>query len=208
MTGTQQSPWAGSFGTEYHERNIDTGRDEIRRIRWWRKVIWEIRHEVTSCIEFGAGKGENYAALDSVLPRGKLDYQGIEINHQAVAAARELDREVRFGDLCNPDYPLGVVDMVFTRGFLIHVPPESIDLVLRRMYEASRLYIVIAEYYAPTQTEVKYRGQDGMLWRNDFAGMLLDRYKDLQLKEYGFTYHRDPYCAQDDLTHFILEKTG
>ena len=45
-----------------------------------------------------------------------------------------------------------------------------------------------------------------VLFKRDFAGELLDKYKNkLLLLDYGFIYHRDTY-PQDDLTWFLMEK--
>jgi hypothetical protein len=46
------------------------------------------------------------------------------------------------------------------------------------------------------------------LYKRDFAGEMLDRYPDLQLVDYGFSYHRDQNFPQDDANWFLLEKKG
>lgn len=46
----------------------------------------------------------------------------------------------------------------------------------------------------------------GKNYLRDFAGELLDKYEDLELVEYGFTYHRDKQFPQDDSTWFLLKK--
>ena len=51
-----------------------------------------------------------------------------------------------------------------------------------------------------------YRGHENVLFKRDFAGELLDKYKNrVLLLDYGFIYHRDTY-PQDDLTWFLMEK--
>jgi pseudaminic acid biosynthesis-associated methylase len=74
------------------------------------------------------------------------------------------------------------------------------------LYKASRRYIILAEYFNPTPVEVNYRGHAGRLFKRDFAGEMLDRFPDLQVVDYGFTWKRDPVFPQDDLTWFVLEK--
>jgi len=44
------------------------------------------------------------------------------------------------------------------------------------------------------------------LFKRDFAGEMLDRFKDLELLDYGFVYHRDNNFPQDDLNWFLLRK--
>jgi spore coat polysaccharide biosynthesis protein SpsF len=38
-----------------------------------------------------------------------------------------------------------------------------------------------------------------------FAGEIMDRFEDLILVDYGFTWHRDEF-PQDDITWFLMEK--
>jgi spore coat polysaccharide biosynthesis protein SpsF len=45
-----------------------------------------------------------------------------------------------------------------------------------------------------------------MSFKRDFAGELLEKFRNsLELKKYGFIYHRD-LVPQDDLTWFLMEK--
>ena len=75
------------------------------------------------------------------------------------------------------------------------------------LYQTTRRYLCVAEYYNPKPVEVTYRGHSNKLFKRDFAGELLDKFPDLKLVDYGFAYHRDNYFPQDDITWFLLEKT-
>ena len=44
------------------------------------------------------------------------------------------------------------------------------------------------------------------LFKRDFAGDMLNMYKDLSLVKYGFYYHKDKQAPQDDLNWFLLKK--
>ena len=55
---------------------------------------------------------------------------------------------------------------------------------------------------------IAYRGDDDRLYKRDFAGEMLDKYNDLRLIDYGFSYRRDAAFPQDDITWFLLEKTN
>ena len=48
----------------------------------------------------------------------------------------------------------GKRDFVFIKGVLIHINPEYLDVVYEKMYECSKKYIMIAEYYNPTPVTV------------------------------------------------------
>jgi pseudaminic acid biosynthesis-associated methylase len=89
---------------------------------------------------------------------------------------------------------------------LIHIDPGRLRDAYAALYNASRRYICLAEYYNPAPVEVTYRGHQGKLFKRDFAGEMLDLYGDLRLLDYGFQYRRDPLFPQDDLTWFVLEK--
>ena len=78
--------------------------------------------------------------------------------------------------------------------------------VYELLYQSSKKYICIAEYYNPKPVEIDYRGHEGKLFKRDFAGEMMDKYKDLQLVDYGFVYHRDYQFAQDDMNWFLLKK--
>ena len=97
-------------------------------------------------------------------------------------------------------------DFVFTSGVLIHICPDKLNEVYKKLYNLSRKYIWICEYYNPTPVEVEYRGNEGKLFKRDFAGEMLDLYKDLSLQSYGFNYHRDNNFPTDDATWFLLKK--
>lgn len=91
---------------------------------------------------------------------------------------------------------------------LIHINPDMLTSVYEKLYECSNKYILIAEYYNPTPVNVSYRGHEERLFKRDFAGEMLDKYKDLKLTDYGFLYHRDNNFPLDDITWFLLEKTS
>jgi len=97
-------------------------------------------------------------------------------------------------------------DLTFTCGVLIHINPELLPELYTRLYECSRSYILINEYYNQKPVEASYRGHSERLFKRDFAGELLDRYPDLELVDYGFQYHRDHNFPADDMTWFLLKK--
>jgi pseudaminic acid biosynthesis-associated methylase len=97
-------------------------------------------------------------------------------------------------------------DLVISSGVLIHMNPNILPNVYCTLYNCTKKYILIAEYYSSVPVEVEYRGNKQKLFKRDFAGEILDSYPDLKLIEYGFIYHRDNIFPQDDLTWFLLSK--
>ena len=128
---------------------------------------------------------------DAVESLKKMFQDRIEVYHQSIL---DFYTEKKF-------------DFVLIKGVLIHINPDFLQKVYDLLYQSSKAYICLVEYYSPTPVEVLYRGHEGKLFKRDFAGEMLDRFKDLQLLDYGFVYHRDNQFPQDDVNWFLLEKT-
>jgi spore coat polysaccharide biosynthesis protein SpsF len=92
------------------------------------------------------------------------------------------------------------------KGVLIHINPEMLNTVYEKLYQASKRFILVCEYYNPSPVAIPYRGQTDRLFKRDFAGEMLEKYPDLCLVDYGFSYRRDPAFPQDDITWFLMEK--
>lgn len=198
----QENFWAGEFGDEYVDRN----HGELlyaSNIALFAKILGHTR-SIFSIIEFGANIGLNLQAIKHLLPEAELS--AIEINQKAVKALQRWGGATVYPISIldfTPDYPR---DFVLVKGVLIHIDPDSLEKVYKLLYQTTKRYICIVEYYNPTPIEVVYRGHRGKLFKRDFAGEMLDQFKDLQLLEYGFSYHRDNLFPQDDATWFLLEK--
>ena len=65
---------------------------------------------------------------------------------------------------------------------------------------------MICEYYDPKPQVLNYRGYKNKLFKRDFAGELIKKYKNLKLIDYGFVYRNDPWYPLDDLSWFLLKK--
>ena len=92
------------------------------------------------------------------------------------------------------------------RGVLIHINPDRLLDVYDLLHACTSRYLLISEYYNPKPVEVTYRGHSGRLFKRDFAGEILDRFPDVSLVDYGFSYHRDSNFPQDDMNWFLMEK--
>lgn len=198
----QEEFWAGTFGDAYSQRN--TGDHLIRaNTALFRKLLKKASN-IQSIAEFGCNIGLNLEALKSVCPDTTLT--GLEINKGAadIAAGKNIARIVN-QTILEP-LPSGhTFDLTFTKGVLIHINPDELPLVYKHLYDASRRYIAVCEYYNPTPVTVTYRGETERLFKRDFAGELIKTYN-LKLIDYGFCYHGDPECPLDDTTWFLLEK--
>lgn len=198
----QEGFWAGEFGDDYVERNQGAALVAGNLALFGR--VLERTAGIGSAIEFGANVGMNLAALRLLVPGIALS--AIEINRKAVAVLeRQSGLTVYAQSILDfqPDHPR---DLVLIKGVLIHLDPACLPQVYELLYRSSQRYVCLAEYYNPSPVEIPYRGNDGRLFKRDFAGEMLDRFPDLRLVDYGFRYHRDSIFPQDDITWFLLEK--
>ena len=197
----QERFWAGNFGNEYISRN-SANECLVPDIHFFSNIFGNMDH-VSSLMEFGANVGLNLQAMKVLMP--DLFCAAVEINENAAARLRKQADQVYAMSIL--DYvPERKYDVVLCKGILIHVNPDFLPDVYRKMYESSGRYIIIAEYYNPSPVTISYRGNSDRLFKRDFAGEMLDLFPDLRLKKYGFQYHRDVNFPMDDITWFLLEK--
>ena len=200
----QEAFWTGEFGDAYTERNV--GATWIASNTALFAEILRSTESVGSVLEFGANVGLNLHAIRNLLPR--VDLAGVEINAAAAKKLRSLDGvEVYEASMLDFDVPR-CYDLVLVKGVLIHINPDYLSAAYDRIYRAARRYICLAEYYSPSPVSVPYRGHSERLFKRDFAGDLMKRFPSLRLVNYGFKYRNDPNFPQDDITWFVLEKTG
>lgn len=204
-TTAQEEFWASSFGKEYIGRN-DSNQLLASNLNFFAKALNQAG-KISSCLEFGANIGMNLKALQLLYPGVVL--KGIEINAVAAKSLRDLvgHKNVYEGSIF--DYQVtDKVDVSLIKGVLIHINPDMLNVVYENLYQASSRYILVCEYYNPSPVAIPYRGHMDRLFKRDFAGEMLDKYKDLSLVDYGFSYCRDPAFPQDDITWFLMEKKG
>jgi pseudaminic acid biosynthesis-associated methylase len=198
----QEQFWAGEFGNDYVDRN--QGSNAVAgNIALFSQVL-ALTERVQSVIEFGANIGLNLSAIRMLKPDVSLS--AVEINAKAVKSLEQLGNISIHATSILEFSPEIEHDLTLIKGVLIHINPSHLSDVYNKLYESTRRYICIAEYYNPTPVEVPYRGNRDKLFKRDFAGEMLDHFQDLRLVNYGFAYHRDPNFPQDDTTWFLLEK--
>ena len=200
----QEAFWAGAFGTEYIRRN-ESRQLLASNLHFFSQALRRAGR-IESCLEFGANIGMNLRALNLLYP--EIRSRGIEINADA---ARQLADLIGSDQVFNGsifDYPVrDPVDLAVIKGVLIHINPEMLATTYRKLYDASRRYVLVCEYYNPTPVAIAYRGHSDRLFKRDFAGEMLESFPNLRLVDYGFTYRRDPAFPQDDITWFLMEKS-
>jgi len=94
-------------------------------------------------------------------------------------------------------------DLVFTMGVLIHVPYDFLSQTFDQIFNLSNKYILTAEYFAPKEEMVNYRGCDEMLWRRDYGSYWL-KYYPVDYIAHGFCWK--PVSGLDNITWWLFKK--
>lgn len=193
MTNTTEL-WAGSFGTSYHERN---------RVQWQSRIeFWQSAIEYTNAtrvFELGCGPGWNFRAIQACAPG--VECFGADLNQEAVNEARAAGFEVH---PCHEQgivglYEPGTMDMTYTAGCLIHVPPQALERTMRQLIDLSGRYVLAVEYHLEEgEEEVEYRGVKGALWKRNYGKL----YQDLGLRLLSVG---DAWPGEG-VTYYLLEK--
>lgn len=201
----QEEFWAGEFGNNYINRNKD---QELiaSNIALFSNIFKKVNN-VNSIIEFGSNIGLNLRAVKNIKPY--INCSAIEINKKATEILKETIPDTEIYNDSILDCKINkTYDFVLIKGVLIHINPDELETVYKKMYSSSNRYICIVEYYNPSPVQITYRGNSDRLFKRDFAGEIMDMYNDLNLIDYGFVYHRDNNFPQDDVTWFLMEKSG
>jgi len=195
--------WAGEFGSGYIERN-NSDQLVASNLKLFSDSLDKI-YFINSVIEFGANIGLNLKALKLIYP--EQQQYAIEINSDAV---KVLPESIPVGNIFNDsilNYNSTIkAELALIKGVLIHINPLMLNDVYDKIYSSSSKYILMCEYYNPYPIEIDYRGHSGKLYKRDFAGEFLDRFSDVKLIDYGFTYRKDKSFTMDDLNWFLMSK--
>lgn len=199
----QEKFWAGDFGDEYIGRN--QGDSVVASNTLAFAQMLRRTEGIASVLELGANIGMNLQALHHLLPHAALN--ALEINRKAYEQLRTLGYVTAHHGSVLEFVPAHTYDLVFTKGVLIHLAPDSLISTYRKMAQCCRRWVLICEYYNPVPVEIAYRGHSEKLFKRDFCGEFLAEAEGrFRLTDYGFFYHKDPLCPQDDATWFLLER--
>jgi pseudaminic acid biosynthesis-associated methylase len=171
--------WTGNFGEEYTRRNSEVTPSAGTFHHALGKRLGAYR-----VLEVGCNVGVN---LTLMAADRDFTVAGIDINQYALQEARH--RLPRVILLRATAYHLPFSDksfnLVFTCGVLIHIPPESLNDVIREIHRVSRKWIWCGEYFSEELTEVPYRGEKAALYKCDFGARYLNVLPDLKLIHRG-----------------------
>ena len=75
---------------------------------------------------------------------------------------------------------------VVTVGLLIHIPDDALVQVMGELIRVSRRWVLSGEYHADEPTEIVYRGQEGVLFKRDYAALYEEHFPTVSVVESGF----------------------
>ena len=196
--------WADEYAESYSLKNSAFD-NELGR-QGWAKILDKANLVQKTYLEVGCNIGRNLEQLSLLDPRLKPSV--VEINPKAlefVSSRHQLQRS-----FCGPaqeaSFPAAAFELVFTSGVLIHIPPDDLLDIMRKMYEWSSRYIVIAEYFNRTPVSIEYQGRPDLLFKRDFGALFADNF-DVSVVDYGFLWGRIFDAAGfDDITYWLFEK--
>jgi len=178
--------WAGEFGNEYVERNLEA---YARRSAFWLPLMDELQPE--SVLEVGCNAGGNLQWITQrVAPECVT---GVDVNAKALRLLDQRVPGVRAVHAPARDLPCAdrSVDLVFTMGVLIHQPDQTLPRVMSEMVRVARRYVLCGEYFDAETVEVPYRGHAGALFRRDYGRMFQE------LFPFELTLVRDGYMGDE-----------
>jgi len=198
--------WKSDFGNEYIDRNEPTEERIKIRLLGLTRIFDSIKYSPPSSIlECGCNIGLNLRALSrfssaslfAIEPNGKAREILIKDNVLPEESLFDTDIEhLPFDDAS--------IDLVFTSGVLIHVPPERLEKAYSEIYRVSRKHIMAIEYFSKNPETLEYYGNADLLFKRDFGALWLDLYPDLKPIDEGFFWSRT--TGFDDATWWIFEK--
>jgi len=189
MDSTQQmKQWEGGFGTDYTERNkvtleqLDAAYAKqfgVTRTQLNQEFLAGINKDA-KILEVGCNVGNQLANLQKL---GFNDLWGLEISEYALEIAKKQYARLNVVHSSAFDIPFkdNFFDLVFTSGVLIHISPNDLPKAIDEIYRASRKYVWGYEYFAEKCEQINYRGNQDLLWKNNFAKSYLERHSNLKL---------------------------
>ena len=150
----QEKFWAGEFGTEYSDQNV--GANILASNIALFADIFKRAPKLNSVIEFGANIGMNLKALDLLYP--SQAQSAVEINAVAAKKIKETLPNTKVFNLAISDFDLrmlgdGPCDLALIKGVLIHINPDQLRMVYKKLYESTQKFIFCANTTIPHQTK-------------------------------------------------------
>jgi pseudaminic acid biosynthesis-associated methylase len=140
---------------------------------------------------------------------GFKNLYGLEINDYAIKKSIKLHYGLPIyvikGEAIDIPFKDSFFDLVYTSGVLIHINPNNIGKVIQEIIRCSKQYIWGFEYFQDEgYKQIKYHGQNNMLWKTDFKKLYLKNNPELKLITEKLYHYRENNYLTDQM--FLLEK--
>ncbi len=207
MTNKNLEFWTGEFGHEYIKRNLAEQTNLRSRFFLWSEILRTIQPALPkSILEVGCNVGINLRVLKMLTD---AELYAVEPFLEALEVCVK-DKVIEDHNAFNTSaYDMSMLDdrkveMVFTSGVLIHIPPNDLKKATDNIVRIANKYIVCVEYFSDKEEEIQYRGYQDVLFKRDFGSFYLDNYPELSLRNYGFAWKKA--TGLDNLTWWLFEK--
>lgn len=198
----QEKFWSEQYSDEYIKKNSKFNTE--LGLEGWNKMLSQTNN-IQNLLECGCNIGRNINFLNIILP--KVEKSVIEISSQALEIALKNNKIKNSfnGPIVDAKFE-EKFDLVFTMGVLIHIHPNDLIKNMTKIFDLSKNYILIGEYFNRTPVSIKYQGEDDRLFKNDF-GKIFQTNFNLKLVDYGFLWgHIYDSAGFDDFTWWLFKK--
>lgn len=206
MTRPQEDFWKNRIAKAYSQDNLEF--NEELGIKAWKEMLTSIEmNDIQSFLDCGSNIGRNVAFLNKLINHASSNIIEIaeepyykcksdfEISNSYLGPIKDAEFETKF-------------DLVFTMVVLIHINPNDLIETMSKMFEFSQKYILIGEYFNRTPVMIEYRGEQNMLFKQDFGKLFIENF-DCSLVDYGFLWGK---IFDDggfyDITWWLFEKNS
>ena len=202
----QQNFWKNSYATDYINKNSDF--DIPSGINAWNIMLSKVERNKldNGILECGCNIGRNLDFLNRIIPEAPKSI--IEISEPAYKyVVEKYNLESHFnGAIEDSRYENNKFGLVFSMGVLIHINPDNLKDVMQKMYDYSKDYILIGEYFNRTPVMINYNGEDNKLFKRDFGKLFIESFN-VDLVDYGFLWgHLYDKSGFDDITWWLFKK--
>lgn len=199
----QEKFWAETYAKDYIAKNSEF--DATGGVVGWRRMLNKAE-PTPRILECGCNIGRNLGFLSVLRPQSSLSV--IEISKPAfdyVTEKYQLD-EAFNGSILEADLAPESFDLVFTIGVLIHIHPDQLPQTMQKMFDLSRRYILVGEYFNRTPIMIEYQGGQDKLFKSDFGKTFVSNHN-VEVVDYGFLWgHEFDKAGFDDITWWLFEK--
>jgi len=190
--------WLSNFGEEYFARNntyeynnsIYKGYTGVDLSDIYDYFFSDLSRDLT-ILEIGCNIGLKLEILQKM---GFRNLTGLDLNANALEVAKKHHPQLNFinSTIEDLDPKSHRYDLVFTSVVLIHQNPKSLNSVINKIIDISQKYIFGHEYYSENLMEIDYRGNKGVMWKQDFPKLFKKIEPKLELiKQKKYPYLKD-----------------